>query len=187
MLIFSWKNQRSLINDGGEGIWLVSWPDYLTTGKQLPMQEAVARASINQEKRFSWPNSLSLYETSVTRLLLRLKAPALRGCCSTAPTAARAGGIFVLKGEMKQAVLQELQRIPGVGKRIAEDLWNLDIRSISDLKKRSPEELYAKLCALQGTQVDRCMLYVFRCAVYFASNKRHDPELLKWWNWKERK
>jgi hypothetical protein len=27
------------------------------------------------------------------------------------------------------------------------------------------------------------VLYVFRSAVYFASNERHDPELLKWWSW----
>ncbi|WP_394701143.1 helix-hairpin-helix domain-containing protein [uncultured Methanolobus sp.] len=33
--------------------------------------------------------------------------------------------------------------------------------------------------------LDRCMLYVFREAVYFASNEEHDPELLKWWNWKD--
>ncbi|MGA3073400.1 MAG: helix-hairpin-helix domain-containing protein, partial [Bryobacteraceae bacterium] len=30
-----------------------------------------------------------------------------------------------------------------------------------------------------------CVLYVFRCAVYFASEAEHDPELLKWWNWKD--
>jgi hypothetical protein len=28
-------------------------------------------------------------------------------------------------------------------------------------------------------------LYTFRCAVYYASNKRHNPKLLKWWNWKD--
>lgn len=88
--------------------------------------------------------------------------------------------------DSKKAVLLELRRIPGVGKSIAEDLWNLGIRSVSDLDNQSPEELYSRLCALQGMHVDRCMLYVFRCAVYFASTKRHDPELLKWWNWKER-
>ncbi len=26
---------------------------------------------------------------------------------------------------------------------------------------------------------------MFRCAVYFASSEKHDPELLKWWNWKD--
>jgi hypothetical protein len=28
------------------------------------------------------------------------------------------------------------------------------------------------------------VLYVFRCAVYYAGHREHDPELLKWWNWK---
>ena len=85
----------------------------------------------------------------------------------------------------KQAVLKEFRRIPGVGKSIAEDLWNLSLRSVSDLKNQDPEVLYMSLCALQGTQVDRCMLYVFRCAVYYASNDTYDAELLKWWNWKD--
>ncbi|MFL5589918.1 MAG: helix-hairpin-helix domain-containing protein [Ktedonobacteraceae bacterium] len=30
-----------------------------------------------------------------------------------------------------------------------------------------------------------CSFYVFRCAVYYASNDIHDAELLKWWNWKD--
>lgn len=81
--------------------------------------------------------------------------------------------------------LKELQKIPGVGPRIAEDLWQLGYKSISDLKYVNPEDLYEDLCQLQGCRVDRCMLYVFRCAVYFASNTIHDPHLLKWWNWKD--
>jgi hypothetical protein len=85
----------------------------------------------------------------------------------------------------KQAILKEFRQIPGVGKSIAEDLWRLRLRSVEQLKDRDPEELYFNLCALQGTQIDRCMLYVFRCAVYYASHTQHDPELLKWWNWKE--
>jgi hypothetical protein len=84
----------------------------------------------------------------------------------------------------KEDVLKELRTIPGVGKIIAQDLWNLGIRSVDDLKKANPDALYKALCKLQNTQVDRCMLYVFRCAIYFASTKNPDPELLKWWNWK---
>jgi hypothetical protein len=34
-------------------------------------------------------------------------------------------------------------------------------------------------------QIDPCVLYVFRCAVYYASHEVHDPDLLKWWNWKD--
>lgn len=86
----------------------------------------------------------------------------------------------------KQAVLSEFRQVPGVGKSISEDLWDLGLRSVSDLKKQDPEDLYLRLCALQGTHVDRCMLYVFRCAVYYACNDIHDPELLKWWNWKDK-
>lgn len=83
-------------------------------------------------------------------------------------------------------VLKALQVIPGVGKSISEDLWQLGIRSVSDLKGKKPEELYSRLCTIQGMQIDRCMLYVMRCAVYYASEKKHNPELLKWWSWKDR-
>lgn len=85
----------------------------------------------------------------------------------------------------KRTVLQELQRIPGIGKSIAEDLWQLGIRTTRDLKGKDPEKLYLKRCSQRGVVVDRCLLYTFRCAVYFASHERHDPELLKWWNWKD--
>ena len=86
---------------------------------------------------------------------------------------------------IKETTLKEFQHIPGVGKSISQDLWNLGLRSVQDLKGQDPEELYLKICAYQGTHVDRCMLYVFRCAVYYASNEQHDPELLKWWKWKD--
>lgn len=85
-----------------------------------------------------------------------------------------------------QKILQQLQQIPGVGGSIAADLYGLGVRSVDDLKGRDPEELYAAQGVIQGQQVDRCLLYVFRCAVYYASEKTHDPELLKWWNWKDR-
>ncbi|NJM89920.1 MAG: hypothetical protein HC847_25010 [Hydrococcus sp. RU_2_2] len=39
---------------------------------------------------------------------------------------------------------------------------------------------------LRGQHIDRCVLYVFRCAVYYASNSVREPELLKWWNWKDK-
>lgn len=86
----------------------------------------------------------------------------------------------------KKQILAEFRQIPGVGKTIAEDFWNLGLRSLSDLKNANPEQLYETLCTLQNKRVDRCMLYALRCAVYFASTETPKPELLKWWNWKER-
>ena len=91
-------------------------------------------------------------------------------------------GIRVSK---KHLVLQELQRIPGVGKKIAEELWIAGIRSIADLHGRDPEALFSRLQERQDAPVDRCVLYVFRCAVYYASHEHHEPELLKWWHWKD--
>ena len=85
----------------------------------------------------------------------------------------------------KEQALKELRSIPGVGKSISLDLWNLGICSRDALKHEDPEELYRRYCNLVGSPVDRCLLYVFRCAVYYVSHKQHRPELLQWWNWKE--
>jgi nucleotidyltransferase/DNA polymerase involved in DNA repair len=79
----------------------------------------------------------------------------------------------------------ELQTIPGVGRSVAQDLRDLGIQTVADLRGADPEALYARLCALRGQHIDRCMLYTFRCAVYFASETEHDPERLKWWHWKD--
>jgi nucleotidyltransferase/DNA polymerase involved in DNA repair len=86
----------------------------------------------------------------------------------------------------RKTSLQELRTIPGVGPRIAENMWRLGIRRVADLKGRKPEELYEKLAAMEGRRQDRCVLYTFRCATYYASRRRHDPEKLKWWNWKDK-
>jgi hypothetical protein len=90
-----------------------------------------------------------------------------------------------ISGTTKYAAIRDFQRIPGVGKQIAEDLWTLGYRSVEDLRGQDPEGMYDALCRQANMMIDRCMLYVFRCAVYFASNSRHDPELLKWWRWKD--
>ncbi len=81
----------------------------------------------------------------------------------------------------------DLTDIPYVGKSISEDFRRVGITKISDLKGKNPEELYKQICLSQGCQVDRCVLYVCRSAVYFAENENPDPEKLKWWSWKEKK
>ena len=78
--------------------------------------------------------------------------------------------------------------IPGVGPSIAGDLAAIGIRRVADLRGRDPQRLYGKSNRLAGTVQDPCLLYVFRCAVYFANTegRKRDPEKLKWWNWKGR-
>jgi len=80
-----------------------------------------------------------------------------------------------------------LRNIPGVGKSIAADLMKIGIISVDDLKGKNPEELYAASNRIAGCVQDRCLLYVFKCAVYYAetSEENIDSEKLKWWNWKD--
>ncbi len=89
-----------------------------------------------------------------------------------------------LQTSHREESLKDLQRIPGVGKSIANDLMEIGIKSVGDLIDKNPEKLYHKSNKHVGVVQDRCLLYVFRCAVYFASNAKHDLEKLKWWNWK---
>jgi len=76
-------------------------------------------------------------------------------------------------------------RIPGIGPQMARGLYDLGFQRVEDLQGQDPEAMYNSLMDIRGLQVDRCVLYVFRCAVYFASHQEHAPELLKWWNWKD--
>ena len=87
---------------------------------------------------------------------------------------------------MESSSLQQLEQIPGVGKTIARDMQNIGIHSIDALKGAQAEQLYDRLCEFKASPVDRCMLYVFRCAIYYASNTDYDPELLKWEKWKDK-
>ncbi len=84
-----------------------------------------------------------------------------------------------------QKQLHPLTSIPGVGKSIAQDLLTIGINSIEDLRGKNPETLYEISNNSAGVVQDRCLLYVFRTAVYFAEGGR-DPEKLKWWNWKDK-
>ncbi len=87
----------------------------------------------------------------------------------------------------KNQALKQLQTIPGIGKSISLDLWNIGIKSIDDLKGNNPQKLYAKSNKLAGVRQDPCLLYTFRCAVYYATEKKLKKEKLNWWYWKDKK
>ncbi len=84
---------------------------------------------------------------------------------------------------MKRSPLTE---IPGVGPRIAAVMEALGIRETTDLRGRDPEELYLRECVMKGYREDRCALYVWRAAVYYADHEVRDPEKLNWWYWKDK-
>jgi predicted RecB family nuclease len=82
--------------------------------------------------------------------------------------------------------LADLMQIPGVGISLATDLQNIGILRVSDLVGKDAHELFAQSNHFAGQVQDRCVLYVFACAIYYAETgeSQRDPELLKWWNWK---
>lgn len=79
----------------------------------------------------------------------------------------------------------DLRVIPGVGEKTKKYLENIGIYYVEDLVGQDPEIIYQKDCIYQGYQIDRCQLYVYRLAVYFAETEKPEPHKLKWWYWKD--
>lgn len=90
-------------------------------------------------------------------------------------------------GNSHAEAVKNLRKIPGVGPSIANDLIRIGIQSVEELKGKDPYRLYDLSNAKAGCIQDRCLLYVFREAVYYADTPKeeHDSWKLKWWNWKD--
>lgn len=69
---------------------------------------------------------------------------------------------------IEEAIMKktDLTKIPGIGNNMAEHLIKAGYLDIESLKGQDPEEIYTKDCLMQGTQVDRCVLYCYRLAVH---------------------
>ncbi len=70
---------------------------------------------------------------------------------------------------------------------MAQDLRDLGYFKVEDLAGQNPELMFKELRLMHGGNIDRCVLYVFRCAVYYATEKSPEPELLNWWAWQDRR
>ena len=81
-------------------------------------------------------------------------------------------------------ILKQFQTLPSIGKAGSLDLWNMGFRSITELEGQNPRELYERLNKITGMKHDICMLYTFRCIVYYVTEKQHEKEKLNWWYWK---
>ena len=82
--------------------------------------------------------------------------------------------------------MTDLTRIPGIGKSMAQHLINAGYPDIEALKGKKPDDIYTNDCLFQGVQVDRCALYCYRLAVYYADNGGQlPPDKQNWWKWKD--
>ena len=91
-----------------------------------------------------------------------------------------------MTAEAYKEAIKQLTQIPGVERAVADDLIQMGITSTTDLKNKDAEKLYNKSNRQSGSVQDRKLLYVFRCAVYYASTETHDKEKLKWQSWKDK-
>lgn len=75
----------------------------------------------------------------------------------------------------------DLRMVPGIGAKKEKELIELGYGSLEALKNADPDELYVKACLKEGWQLDKCVLYAFRCAVAFAKNPAPNPDNYRWW------
>ncbi len=78
----------------------------------------------------------------------------------------------------------DLTSVPNVGPAVAGKLARLGVRRPDQLRGRDPDELFARLCALDGHQHDPCLRDTFVAAVSYADGGPAKP----WWEFsRERK
>ncbi len=86
----------------------------------------------------------------------------------------------------RDCVKTDLLTIPNIGEKTKQSLLNIGITCVQDLKGKRAEDLYAKDCLVKGFKEDKCQLYLFRMAIYYAENSNLEEEKLKWWYWKDK-
>jgi hypothetical protein len=80
--------------------------------------------------------------------------------------------------------MSALTSIPNVGPAIARKLQRLGVQEPADLRGQDADELFERLCALDGRRHDPCLLDTFHAAVDVADGKPARP----WWEYsRERK
>jgi hypothetical protein len=78
----------------------------------------------------------------------------------------------------------DLRALPNVGPNIARMLLRIGIDQPDDLRGRDPEQLFERLCGLDGRRHDPCLLDTFHAIVDVANGAPARP----WWEYsRERK
>ena len=82
---------------------------------------------------------------------------------------------------------RRLQDLGSVGPATMRDFQLLGIRSVKQLERKSPEQMYRELCGLKGEPQDICCLDVFRAAVAQARNSQLPVAQRQWWYWSKKR
>ena len=76
-----------------------------------------------------------------------------------------------------------LSDLSGIGPAMLRDFELLGVKSVAQLSKCEPQELYDDLCRRKGKRQDPCVLDTFTCAIAQARNPDLPPEQRNWWYW----
>lgn len=83
---------------------------------------------------------------------------------------------------------RELKELVSVGPAMLRDFQMLGVRSVAELARQEPGEMYERLCTLTGERQDPCVLDTFTAAVAQARDPELPPAQCQWWFWsRERK
>jgi hypothetical protein len=75
--------------------------------------------------------------------------------------------------------MSQLTDMPNIGPKVAATLRRLDITAPEDLRGQDAEELFERLCAMDGRRHDPCLLDTFVAAVDYANGAPARP----WWEY----
>lgn len=81
--------------------------------------------------------------------------------------------------ERERAIVASLKTMPNIGPAMADDLLRLGITAPADLAPLDADDLYERLCALDGTRYDPCVLDTFMAAIDTARGNPSHP----WWHY----
>ncbi|MGI8780870.1 MAG: helix-hairpin-helix domain-containing protein [Solirubrobacteraceae bacterium] len=71
--------------------------------------------------------------------------------------------------------LQALTTIPNVGPAVARKLLQLGVTRTAELRGQDADDLFERLCALDGRRHDPCLLDTFTAAVAYANGEPARP------------
>jgi hypothetical protein len=73
----------------------------------------------------------------------------------------------------------DLKALPNIGPAVAKMLMRLGVERPADLRGQDPEQLFHRLCDLDGRRHDPCLLDTFVAAVDHANGAPARP----WWSY----
>ncbi len=82
---------------------------------------------------------------------------------------------------------RRLHDLVSVGPALLRDFELLHVRSVAQLGRQEPEEMYSRLCRITGRRQDPCVLDTLHAAVAQARDPDLPPEQCQWWYWSRKR